>query len=104
MEKEPKESDKFIYAKTNFAMFVVKNNLPVSICNEFSKIVSDMFPHSELAKQYGAGKTKTLQITKDKRRGNLKNPNCRLSSRKKGNLKFVKLILLWWSLQRLGLQ
>ena len=43
-------------------MLVVKNNLPFSSCDEFSKIVSDMFPDSELAKKFGAGKTKTLQI------------------------------------------
>ena len=55
MVKRPEESDKLIYAETKFAMFVVKNNLPFSICDEFSKIVSDMLPDSELAKKYAAG-------------------------------------------------
>ena len=55
MVKGPEESDKLIYAETKFAMFVVKNNqgwnnLPFSICDEFSKIVSDMFTDSEIAK------------------------------------------------------
>ena len=92
MVKRPEESDKHIYAETKFAMFVVKNNLPFSICDGFSKIV---------AKKCEAGKTKTSQIIKDKWRGNLKNPNP--TSRKKSDLKFVELILLWSSLQRLGL-
>ena len=103
MVKGLEESDKLIYAEAKFAMFVVKNNLPFSICVEFLKIVSDMFPDSELAKKYAAGKTKTSQIIKGKRKGNLKNPSCRPTSRKKGDLKFAKLILLWSSLQRLGL-
>ena len=50
MVKGSEESDKLIYEETKFEMFVVKNNLPFSICDKFSKIVSDMFPGSELAK------------------------------------------------------
>ena len=57
MVKVPEESNKLIYAETKFAMFVVKNYLPFSICDEFSKIVSNMFPDSELAKKFGAGNT-----------------------------------------------
>ena len=72
MAKGPEESDKLVYAKTKFAIFEVKNNLPFSICNEFLKIVSDMFPSSELAKKCGAGKTKTSQSINGKRRRNLK--------------------------------
>ena len=49
MVKGPEESDKLIYAETKFAMFVVKNNLPFSICDKFSKTVRDKFPDSELA-------------------------------------------------------
>ena len=75
--KVPEEKDKVVYAETKFAMFVVKSNLPLTICDEFSKIVSDMFSDSELAKKYGAGKTKTSLIKEGKRRGDLKNPNCR---------------------------
>ena len=56
MVKGPEESTKIIYAETKFVLFVVKNNLPFSICNKFSKIASDMFPTRELAKKYGAGK------------------------------------------------
>ena len=94
--KGPEESDKLNYAETKFAMFVAKKNLPFSIYDRFSKIVSDMFSDSELAKKYDeAEKTKTSQIIKDKRRGNLKNLNCRPSSKQKGDLKFVELILLW---------
>ena len=50
MVKGPEESNKLIYAETKFAMFVVKNNFPFSICDEFSKIVSGMFAESNLAK------------------------------------------------------
>ena len=50
MVKGPEESDKLIYAETKFVMFVVKNNLPFNISDEFSKIVSDMFPDSKLQK------------------------------------------------------
>ena len=50
MVKEPEESNKLIYAETKFVMFVVKNNLPFSISDEFSKIVIDMFPDSKLQK------------------------------------------------------
>ena len=71
-DKGPKESDKLVYSETKFAMFLVKNNLPFSICDEFSTIVSDMFPESELAKKYGAEKTKNSQIIKGRRRGTLK--------------------------------
>ena len=46
-------------------MFVVKKQL-----DEFSKLVSDVFPDSKLAKKYGAKKTKTSQIIKGERRGN----------------------------------
>ena len=103
MVKVPDENEKLFYAETKFAMFVIKTNLPFSICDVFSKIVSDMFPDNELAKKYGAGKTKTSQIIKGKRKSKLKNPNCWPTSRKKGVLKFVELILFWSSLQRLGL-
>ena len=70
MAKGPEECDKLIYAETKFVMCKVKNNLPFSISDEFSKIVSYMFPDSKLAKKYGAGKTKTSQIIKGKRRVN----------------------------------
>ena len=70
MVKGPEESDKLIYAEKKLVTFVVKNNLPFSISDEFSKIVSDMFPDSKLAKKYGAEKTKTSQIIKGKRRSN----------------------------------
>ena len=56
-----------------------------------------MFPNSELTKKYAAGKTKTSQIIKGKRRGNFKNLNCRPTSRKKGEIKFVELTLLWFT-------
>ena len=103
MVKRPEKSNKLIYPETKFAMFVVKNYLPFSICDEFSKIVNNMFPDSELAKKFGAGNTKTSQIIKGKKKGNLKNSNCRPTSKKKGDLKFAELILLWSSLKRLGL-
>ena len=79
MVKEPEESDKLIHSETKFAMLVVK----FSICDKFLKIVSDMFPDNKLAKIYEAGKTKTLRIIKVKRRGNLKNLNCRPTNRKR---------------------
>ena len=62
--RETEEADKVIYAETKFTMFVGKNNLPFSICDEYLKMVVDMFPDSELAKKYAAGKTKITQIIK----------------------------------------
>ena len=58
-------------------MFVAKNNKQFNICDRFSKIGGDMFPNSELAKKYGARKTKTTEIIKDKRNifSILKKPN-----------------------------
>ena len=47
-------------------MFVAKNNELFRICNGFSKMVSDMFPNSELAMKYGTGKAKTTQIVYNK--------------------------------------
>ena len=46
-------------------MFVARNNEPFSICDGFSKTGRDMSPDSELAKKYGAGKTKTTEIIED---------------------------------------
>ena len=66
MVKGPEESDKLIYAETKFVMLVVKNNFPFSISDEFSKIVSDMFPDSKLAKKYGARKTKLHKPQKER--------------------------------------
>ena len=40
---------------TKLVIFVAKNNESFSICNEFSKMVCDMPPVSQLAKQYKAG-------------------------------------------------
>ena len=84
MVKGLEESDKHVYEETKFAMFVVTNNLPFSICDELSKTIGNMFPDGEQAiKKYEAGKTKTSQTIKLKRRDNLKNPNCRPTSRKR---------------------
>ena len=58
---------KVIYAETTFVMFVAKNNEPFSICDEISNIDRDISPNSKLAKKYGAGKTKTTEIIRDKR-------------------------------------
>ena len=88
MVKGPEESDKRVYEETKFTMFVVKNNLPFSICDELSKTIGNMFPYGEQAKKYEAGKTKTSQTIKVKRRDNLKNPNCRPTVQaEKGRLK-----------------
>ena len=62
--KKDRRNNKVIYTETKFAMFVAKNNLPFTICDEYSKMVADMFPDSELAKKYAAGKTKITQIIK----------------------------------------
>ena len=43
------EIDRLIYVDTMLALFVVKNNEPLGICDGFSKLVSDMFPDSKLA-------------------------------------------------------
>ena len=47
-------------------MFEAKNNEPFSKCDGFSKIVSGVPSDRKVAKKYGAGKTKTAQITKGK--------------------------------------
>ena len=83
MVKGPEESYKRVYEETKFAMFVVKNNLPFSIGDELSKTIGNMFPDGEQAKKYEAGKTKKSQTIKVKRRDNLKNPNCRPTSKKR---------------------
>ena len=84
MVKGPEESDKRVYEETKLAKFVVKNNLPFSICDELSKTIGNMFPDGEQAKKkYEAGKTKTSQTIKVKRSDNLKNPNCRPTSKKR---------------------
>ena len=67
----------------------------------FRKLLATCFQTASWQKKYEAEKTKTSQIIK--RKGNLKNLNCRPTSKQKGDLKFVELILLWSSLQRLGL-
>ena len=51
MVKGPEASDKRVYEETKFAMFVVNNNLPFSICDELSKTIGNMFPHGEQAKK-----------------------------------------------------
>ena len=66
MEKGRNEVETVIYEETKFAMYAAKNDEPFSICDGFSKIVSNMSPDSKLTKKYGAGKTKTTQITKGK--------------------------------------
>ena len=60
------EIHKVIHAETIFAKFVVKNNDPFCIYHGFSKIGSDLSSDSELARKYGAVKTKTAEIIKDK--------------------------------------
>ena len=45
---------------------MTKNYEPFSICDGFSKIVSEISPHSELGEKYGAGKTKIALIIKGK--------------------------------------
>ena len=56
---------KVIRVETLFVMFGAKKNEPFSICDDFSNMVSDTRPDSELVKKYEAGKTKATQIIKD---------------------------------------
>ena len=55
---------KVIRAETIWAHFVAKNNLPFAISDTFTKMASHMFPDSEVAKCFAAGRTKTTQIVK----------------------------------------
>ena len=55
---------KVIRAETIWAHFVAKNNLPFAISDTFTKMASQMFPDSAVAKCFEAGRTKTTQIVK----------------------------------------
>ncbi|KAJ8333719.1 hypothetical protein SKAU_G00410380 [Synaphobranchus kaupii] len=46
------------------AMLVAKQNVPFSFNDDFNKSVKDMFPDSNIAKQYSCGRTKATQIVK----------------------------------------
>ena len=50
--------DRVLAAEVKFAYYVAQRNLPFTVCDDFSKMVGDMFPDSDIAKKYGMGKTK----------------------------------------------
>ncbi|XP_061838153.1 zinc finger protein 862-like isoform X1 [Nerophis lumbriciformis] len=52
------------YAETKMAMLIAASNIPFSFADVFNKSVKDMFPDSEIARQYSNGRTKATQIVK----------------------------------------
>ena len=57
------EVDRVMAAETMFAKFIAKSNLPLAIMDDFSKMVWKMFPDSDIAKKFSAGRTETTQIS-----------------------------------------
>ena len=53
-----------IRAETLWAHFIAEKNLPFAICDVFTRMASHMFPDSEIAKAFSAGRTKVMHILK----------------------------------------
>ncbi|KAJ4946593.1 hypothetical protein JOQ06_024257 [Pogonophryne albipinna] len=56
--------DPVVYAEVKMSMLVAKQNIPFTFTDEINKSLKDMFPDSEIAKQYSCGRTKATQIVK----------------------------------------
>ncbi|KAJ4927154.1 hypothetical protein JOQ06_014890 [Pogonophryne albipinna] len=56
--------DPVVYAEVKMSMLVTKQNIPFTFTDEINKSLKDMFPDSEIAKQYSCGRTKATQIVK----------------------------------------
>ena len=50
--------------KTMFVNFIAKSNVLLVITDDFSEMVGNMFPDSDIAKKFPAGRTKVTQIIK----------------------------------------
>ena len=53
-----------IRAETIWAHFIAEKNLPFAICAVFTRMADHMFPDSEIAKAFSAGRTKVTHILK----------------------------------------
>lgn len=58
----PKVSESAIKAEALWAMFIAKHNIPFLASDHANKLFTNMFPDSELAKQFSCGRTKTTAI------------------------------------------
>ena len=47
IERGYDKCNKVVYAETKFVYFIAKSNLPFTVCNEFSKMVGEMFQDSD---------------------------------------------------------
>nr|XP_042902141.1 uncharacterized protein LOC122270094 [Parasteatoda tepidariorum] len=54
--------DDVIRAEVYFTSFIVEHNLPISVADHAGPLFRKMFPKSDVAKKYGAGRTKTAAI------------------------------------------
>ncbi|XP_061783213.1 uncharacterized protein [Nerophis lumbriciformis] len=52
------------YAETKMAMMIAESNIPSSFAEVFNKSVKDMFPDSEIARQYANGTTEATPTVK----------------------------------------
>ncbi|XP_061887882.1 uncharacterized protein LOC133638881 [Entelurus aequoreus] len=52
------------YAEAKMAMLIAASNVPASFAEVFNKSVKDMFPDSEIARQYANGTTEATQTVK----------------------------------------
>ena len=60
---QPKQANLAINAELLFQGFVIEHNLPFAVNHHFSRLVSRMFPDSEIARQFSCGRTKAMHIT-----------------------------------------
>lgn len=42
--------------------FVIEHNLPIAVCDHFTKLVKNMFPDSRIAKDFSASRTKSTHL------------------------------------------
>ena len=56
------QSTAVINAELLFQGMVIEHNLPLALNDHYSKLVSRMFPDSEIARQYACGRTKATHI------------------------------------------
>lgn len=55
-----------IKAESLFTLMVAKHNCSFSLADHFTKLAPVMFPDSEIARQYGCKRTKTMAIIRGK--------------------------------------
>lgn len=66
-----------VNAEGLFTALIAKHNLPLAVSDHFTKVVRKMFPDSQIAKQYGSGRTKTTAILRGKKHSL---PHCYLNN------------------------